>query len=181
MTCIVGLVNKGVVYMGGDGLAVYTHNLNVVPRLDEKVFINGPFIIGFTTSFYMGQLLRYKFSPPKQTVDVDDMKYMATDFIDSVKKCFIENDFGKISEDKTKEGGTFLVGYKDNLYTINDDYQVGKPYLGYDSCGCGSSFALGSMRNSKGTPESRIKQALETAAAFSGGVGPPYTIIKLSK
>lgn len=86
MTVIVGLVNKGDVYIGGDSAGVA--GLDITIRADEKVFTNGPFLMGFTTSFRMGQLLRYKFDPPKQTVNTDDMKYMVTDFIDATRKCF---------------------------------------------------------------------------------------------
>lgn len=64
MTCIVGLVDKGSIYMGGDSAGVA--GLSVTTRADEKVFLNGPFIMGFTTSFRMGQILRYKFVPPDQ-------------------------------------------------------------------------------------------------------------------
>jgi len=176
MTCIVGLVDKGNVYMGGDGLGVHTSTLEITPRTDKKVFITGPFIIGFTTSFYMGQLLKYKFDPPKQTNSQDDLRYMSTDFIDAVRKCFSDNSFGK-----TTEGGTFLVGYKGRLYSIDTDFQVGEAHLGYDTCGCGRQIALGALHVLKGTPEKRIQQALETAATFSGGVGAPYTILKLPK
>ena len=57
MTCIVGLVHEGVVYIGGDSAGVGGMSLTV--RADEKVFQNGEFLMGFTTSFRMGQLLRY--------------------------------------------------------------------------------------------------------------------------
>src|SRR5574337_644834 len=120
MTCIVGLVDKGNVYIGGDSAGVA--GLSISIRNDEKVFTNGPFIMGFTTSFRMGQLLRYKFNPPKQTVNMDDMKYMVTDFIDAVRKCFAENGYGKIPQGDNNEGGTFLVGYNGKLYAIHDDF-----------------------------------------------------------
>jgi len=176
MTCIVGLVDKGNVYMGGDGLGVHTGTLEITPRSDTKVFLNGPFLIGFTTSFYMGQLLKFKFDPPKQTVGTEDLKYMSTDFIDAVKKLFTDNNFGKVTE-----GGHFLVGYQGHLYTIDSDYQVGEAHFGYDACGCGRQFAMGALHVVKGTPESRIMKALETAATFSGGVGAPFTVLKLPK
>lgn len=175
MTCIVGLVDKGNVYIGGDSAGVA--GLSITIRSDEKVFANGPFIMGFTTSFRMGQLLRYKFDPPKQTVSTDDMKYMVTDFIDAVRKCFADNGFG----DKST-GGSFLVGYNGKLYSVDSDFQVGIPSLAYDTCGCGSDIALGAMyATSSKKPEDRVKIALEAAATFSGGVAPPFTMVKLVK
>jgi hypothetical protein len=175
MTCIIGLVDKGDVYMGGDSAGV--DGLYLTIRADEKVFINGPFIMGFTTSFRMGQLLRYKFNPTAQTIQQDDMQYMVTTFIDAVRKCFTDNDFGE-----TKKGGQFLVGYKGKLYTIDVDFQVGIPAKLYDAVGCGSDLALGAMY---ATPEldplKRITTALKAASTFSAGVAAPFRTLKLPK
>lgn len=161
--------------MGGDSAGVA--GLSISIRGDEKVFSNGPFIMGFTTSFRMGQLLRYKFDPPKQTHGKDDMRYMVTDFIDAVRKCFTENGFGSASV-----GGTFLVGYNKKLYTIDSDYQVGIPTCNYDAVGCGSDIAIGSLHTTaslKMKPEDRVRKALEAAVEFNAGVRPPFTILKL--
>ena len=43
MTCIVGLVHEGVVYIGGDSAGVGGMSLTV--RADEKVFRNGEFLM----------------------------------------------------------------------------------------------------------------------------------------
>lgn len=178
MTCIIGLVDKGNVYIGGDSAGVAGLSLSI--RKDEKVFANGPFIFGFTTSFRMGQLLRYKFDPPKQTVNQDDITYMVTDFVDAIRKCFTDNGFGKMIDKTTNEGGSFLVGYQGNLYTIESDFQVAMQAQGFDSVGCGSDIALGAMYAAKTKkPTERITIALEAASTFSAGVAPPFKIIKL--
>lgn len=180
MTCIVGLIDKGSVYIGGDSAGVA--GLSISIRSDEKVFANGPFIMGFTSSFRMGQLLRYKFNPPKQLVNQDDMTYMVTDFVDSTRKCFAENGFGKIPDRDHNDGGTFLVGYNGNLYTIDRDFQVGTHSQGFDSVGCGSDIALGALYATRGKkPTERVTMALEAASTFSAGVAPPFKILKLIK
>ena len=52
MTCIVGLVENGKVYIGGDSAGVA--GLDVRMRSDEKVFTKGNMIFGYTSSFRMG-------------------------------------------------------------------------------------------------------------------------------
>lgn len=176
MTCIVGLVDNGDVYIGGDSAGVAGLSLSI--RADEKVFGNGPFIMGFTTSFRMGQLLRYKFSPPAQTVHQTDMEYMVTSFIDACRQCFSGNGFG---DKEATVGGTFLVGYKGKLYTVEGDYQVGIPAVSFDAVGCGTDLALGAMYATEGLdPKKRIELALSAASAFSAGVAPPFNIMKLA-
>ena len=176
MTCIVGVVENGTVYIGGDSAGIA--GLSISIRADEKVFQNGPFIMGFTSSFRMGQLLRYKFDPPQQTVSQNDMEYMVTDFVDGLRRCFSNNGFG--DKDATV-GGTFLVGYKGVLYTIESDYQVGIPKVPYDAVGCGADLALGSLHSTAKMnlkPEDRVVLALEAASTFSAGVAPPFLLIK---
>lgn len=175
MTCIVGLVDNGDVYIGGDSAGVAGLSLTI--RADEKVFGNGSFLFGFTTSFRMGQLLRYKFSPPDQTIHQGDMEYMVTSFIDSARRCFANNGFG---DKEATQGGTFLVGFNGKLYTIEGDFQVGIPTAGYDAVGCGADLALGAMYATEGMPpEDRINTALLAASTFSAGVAPPFTILRL--
>ena len=174
MTCIVGLLDNGTVYIGGDSAGVSGYGLTI--RADEKVFINGDFVMGFTSSFRMGQLLRYSLKPPKYHPDVDLTEYMVTDFISAVRECLKTGGFA--SKDKEEEkAGTFLVGFMGKLFKIESDYQVGIPTLAFDACGCGQDIALGSMySNANLSPIERIKQALEAAEQFSAGVRRPFAV-----
>ena len=108
MTCIVGIVDKDEVIIGGDSAGVA--GLNITIRKDTKVFKNGPFIMGFTSSFRMGQLLMSsKFKPSKQKARQSDYDYMITDFIDCIRKLFKTSGYLTIHNNE-EAGGTFLVG-----------------------------------------------------------------------
>ena len=89
MTCIVGLLHDNSVYIGGDSAGVADYSLTV--RADEKVFVNDGFIMGFTKSFRMGQLLRYCFKPPPYHPDSDLDEYMVKDFVNAVVSPFDAN------------------------------------------------------------------------------------------
>ena len=179
MTCIVGLVDNGKVYMGGDSLTSGGLNCAVVKQ--PKVFINGDFIMGYTTSWRMGQLLQHAFTPPKHFPDVDIMKYMVTDFVDEVRGVFKRLGYLKI-DSNVESGGSFLIGYKGRLFVMHDDFQVSEAALEFDSVGCGYYYALGAMFqsiDSKLSPNKRIKSALRAAQNFSGGVREPFTIMSI--
>jgi ATP-dependent protease HslVU (ClpYQ) peptidase subunit len=178
MTVIIGYVEGGEVFLGGDSAGVA--GLSLVTRTDSKVFKNRDMIFGFTSSFRMGQILRYRFEPP-ELLDWDVEKYMCTDFIDSIRDCFKEYGFAR-TEESSDIGGTFMVGFRGRLFKIQCDYQVGWTDKGYDACGCGEDLARGAMAILKETnlaPEEKIKKALEATEQWSAGVRSPFNILKL--
>jgi ATP-dependent protease HslVU (ClpYQ) peptidase subunit len=173
MTAIVGLVHNDTVYLGGDSAGVAGHRLTV--RSDAKVFVTGPYVMGFTTSFRMGQLLRYAFQPPEPEGDLE--RHMATTFIDAVRETLKTG--GWLTKDNEKEqGGTFLVGVHGRLFDVHGDFQVGEAADGYTAVGCGHEIALGALYASERTrmaPQRRLRLALEAAERFSSGVRGPFT------
>jgi ATP-dependent protease HslVU (ClpYQ) peptidase subunit len=174
MTCIVGIVDSGKVLIGGDSAG--SDGWSMVQRADAKVFKNGDFLFGFTTSFRMGQVLRYSFTPPKRAIDKDVMAFMVTDFIDAIRTAFKAAGFAA-KEKEAESGGTFLVGYQGRLFRIADDYQVGESADGYDACGCGEKYSLGSLFATKKLPSRvRVKTALEAAEKHSAMVRGPFHI-----
>ncbi|MFH0902328.1 MAG: hypothetical protein V2A73_16980 [Pseudomonadota bacterium] len=174
MTCIVGLVEEGTVYIGGDSAGV--SGLDLTVRADEKVFRSGPFLMGFTSSFRMGQLLRYALTPPLHDPEMDIDKYMVTVFVNAVRQCLKDGGYAR-KEHEVESGGTFLVGYKGRLFEINGDYQVGRPLDGYAAVGCGAQIAHGALfASAERPPEKRVLMALDAAERFSAGVRRPFMV-----
>lgn len=176
MTCIAGVVAKGRVYLGGDSAGVGGYELTV--RSDVKVFSNGPFLIGFTSSYRMGQLLQHAFSPPPPPRKPGALgRYMVVDFVDAVRAAL--KDKGWATKQSEQElGGTFLVGVAGHLFRLEADYQVGEARDGYDAVGCGSEAARGALFASWHLkPESRVRMALRAAERLSAGVRGPFRVV----
>lgn len=183
MTCIVGFVNKGKVYIGGDSAGV--SGLDYSIREDQKVFKKDNMIFGFTSSFRMGQILRYSFDIPEHSQKKDEFDYLCTVFIDALIKCFKEKGYARTKHEEV-EGGTFLIGYKGKLYKIEEDFQVSQVQRLFDACGCGYAYALGAMktmtRNSHIEPINPIEvitNALSVSEAFSAGVKAPFNVVEV--
>ena len=174
MTCIVGLVENGTVYLGGDSAGV-NGSLHLTVRADPKVFRNGPCLIGYTSSFRMGQLLRYKLEPPLCAPATDPLEYLATSFVDAVRGTLKAGGMAS-KENDVEQGGAFLVGYRGRLFTIHEDYQVGESTVPYAAVGCGAPYALGALFAAPPTvtPDVRLRVALEAAEQFSAGVRRPF-------
>ncbi len=177
MTCIVGIIaHDNSVWIGGDSAGVGGYKLTI--RKDEKVFKKGEFIFGFTSSFRMGQLIRYSFSPPKRHEGSDLFEYMATAFIDAIRECFKAGGYARKKNDE-EQGGCFMVGYRGRLFVIYDDYQVEEPVTPYAAVGCGDDIAYGSLYTTHGgciAVDERIKTALSAAEQFSAGVRGPFVV-----
>lgn len=183
MTCIVGLVHEGITYIGGDSLG--SNGFSKTVRNDKKIFKlkdTNNSLIGYTSSFRMGQLLMYKSGLIDSRDEKDNLinhEYLVTKFIPNVITLFEGGGYSTIKNGE-KEGGEFLLGCKDKLYKIECDYQVGEPVSKYDACGSGEYFALGSLYSTDGTnltPEERLEKALRAASEFSTGVSAPYYIM----
>jgi len=180
MTCIVGLKDAdGAVTMGADSASVAGYNIRL--RSDPKLFQKDGLLVGFTSSFRMGQLLRFKLSVPLCEPAKDALEYMVSDFVEAVRACLKRGGYAKV-EDNIERGGVFLVGRMGRLFEIEGDYQVGEVADAYSAIGCGQDFALGSLYVTEGQPpENRVRTALETAAYFSAGVRPPFLIERIAK
>lgn len=174
MTCIAGITHKGTVYISGDSAGVAGLDMRI--RRDSKVFQNGDFVFGCTTSFRMIQLLQFKLTIPKRHPEMDVMKFMATTFIDCVRDTLKAGGFSGVNNN-VETGGRFLVGYAGRLFSVDSDYQVGESNDEFDACGCGEPYALASLFATKITklsPTDRLTAALECAAHFSAGVIAPF-------
>lgn len=179
MTCIVGFIDKEnkKVYIGGDSAG--SSGTNITIRKDKKVFKNGEFIFGCTSSFRMIQLLRFSFKPPKiKTTNI--YEYFCTDFINAIRECFKNGGYLQKYSTGDDKGGTFLVGYKNRLFQIDDDFQVSEKLDNYDAIGCGSSYALGSLYtllNDNISIKEKIYKALKVSSYFSNSVCEPFNIV----
>lgn len=176
MTAIVGVEDKGGVWIGVDSLG--SDGWAQQNRADGKLFRRGPFLIGFTDSFRMGQLLQYRLDVPGHAPHSGLHEYMATEFIDAVRKCLKDGGFAT-RENEREKGGHFLVSTCGVLFMVHSDYQVARPSDGYAAVGGGHLAALGSLATSERlcvSAQDRVLVALEVAARHTSGVRGPFVL-----
>lgn len=175
MTAVVGVVHDGAVHLGADSAGASGYDLTV--RADAKAFKLGPYVIGFTTSFRMGQILRYAFSPPEPSTKNLE-RFMVTEFVDAARKAL--KDAGWATKDNEREiGGDWLVGVAGRLFRVCGDYQVGESVDGYNAVGCGDQVARGALHATpRMQPRQRLRTALEAAERHSAGVRGPFTFVR---
>jgi hypothetical protein len=158
--------------MGSDG---FTHG---VYTKTNKVFQVGEFLIGYTTSFRMGQLLQYYWTPPTKSSDITDDAYLYKVLVNSIKDLFKENDWG-IKEKSEFQGGNFLFGWRGRLFEMQDNLSI-LELEKFGSVGCGEYHALAAMKTMELTgsydrnPEKFLSTALTVAHSCVSGVSLEY-------
>lgn len=178
MTAIAAIRTRTNVVMGGDSAGVAGLSLSV--RKDSKVFRVGPYLIGYTSSFRMGQLLRYgcKTDSLEDLRPVGDpLAFMVQKFVPRVRDILKAGAYTEI-ENSRESGGAFLVAWGRWVFGMHSDFQVEQPGDSYTACGCGFDLALGSLYSTEGDPRGRIELALKAAERHSAGVRGPFTILE---
>lgn len=176
MTCIVGIETSNGVILGADSMAGEATYWTADIAVEAKVFRVGAYVIGFTTSFRMGEILRYHLalpSPPRARLH----RHMVTVVVPAVRACFKEHGFAT-SKEGAEVGGDFLIATQGELYHVQSNYHVGRSPHGYDAAGCGAQSALGALSATHGKrPRDRLRAALVAAERHNMGVRGPWRFV----
>jgi ATP-dependent protease HslVU (ClpYQ) peptidase subunit len=175
MTCIVGLVENGKVYIGGDSLITQKSYSQSIKK--QKVFIKDNILFGCSGIAKSVQHFRFKFKIPDQKSTENDLKYLCFTFIEELSKSFCG---AGINPD---DYPCILVGFNGHLYKIGEDLVVTESCDNFNSCGCGSTLAVAAMKalndHTKLTPKLKIQETLKVAAHFNKSVQKPFDILSI--
>ena len=186
MTCIVGLVHEGTVYVGGDSQGTYGGTV-VVPMDRGKVSRRGEFLLGSCGSGRVAALLRHAFEPPKLAAGKDLDAYMAGDFASAMYELLSAHHAlakeSETSRDCMGEGGAVLVGARGRLFLL-DSYFCPSPVADtYFAIGSGGDVALGVLyalaEDDRYKPHTKVERAIQAAIKHVDGCGGPVTVLEL--
>jgi len=189
MTCVIGYVDKktNTIYMGCDscGSNGYTKD----KYNDCKIFKNGDFIIGYTTSFRMGQILEHSWTPPNRNdskyKDLPLKTFMIKYIIPSIMKTFNDECYAE-NKSNVLSGGNFLIGIESTIFEVQNDFSILEVSSNLASVGSGESFAYGACAQyleikSIVNPIEMLESALKISSKYAIGVEEPFHFISLDK
>jgi hypothetical protein len=133
-------------------------------------------------------------------------EFLVTIFVDRVRSCLRTGGFAKRKEEQ-ELAGSFLLGYRGSLYSMDSDYQVARAADGISAVGCGAHIALGALHalnaiaplnlnasneveltfptaepvSSTLTPQKRLEIALDAAQRWNSAVRSPFVILSNSE
>ena len=169
MSCVVGLLNDGKIYMGSDGIAT-TEDGERRPIICNKMFTNKDYLLGFTGSVRHGQVIGPKFFDPPESV---------YDLPDAMREQFKEKGAAlTVDTGQEMHSCNFLVGHKGRLFEILIDFQMNEIRGDFTAIGSGGTYAMGSLFATKKwkSPEKRVINSLEAATEYDSSCGIPFTI-----
>jgi len=188
MTCVVGLVDDGIVYIGGDSAGTTENSMNVYQT--DKVFTRPPFIFGGTGSYRGIQLLKYELEIPeligyyKQVKDKDD--YDTESFMhlvsEVIRKTFKDKGHSIMEANNELHETQTLIGFDGHLYLLDVNFAILEPRKRFIAIGGGSQAALGSLYGTIGLipdPIDRLLTALEASEEYSNSVRSPYHVMAI--
>lgn len=180
MTIIVGVKTPdGKVLLGADsqGSAGY----NSIDRADPKVFITHGIGYGFTSSYRMGQVLRYHSEDVVSELrNTDVYGYVVTCLVPMWRRILKEHGYTAVNNNE-ETGGVFLVAIDGELFKVEEDFQVGESKKPYAAAGCGTNYALGNLfaHDMCEMSEDTVRMAITAAKEFSNGCGGDINIIEV--
>lgn len=176
MTAIAAIQQDGCVWIGGDSAGTnqsWGQGIFKTP----KVFYVANMLIGNCGSYRTADLLRQVEPPERLSSVTDDYYYLVRYLLPIVKGWFKDNGHSQIVNNTETFGGNFLIGYRGNIYEVQQDYSILQSADEYLAVGSGESIALGALYATRGQPpEERIRTALEAAARYNAAVRPPFVV-----
>lgn len=164
MTCIVGIVDNGTIYIGGDRSA--SDEVSIISMKQPKVYVRDEWIYGYAGTIGEGQWMNYIDLPsPEGDVERIIKTKVANLLHENMDNCNSESDT------------SFIIGARGRLFEFSiQDWGVIE--VEETSIGSGHQIAFGSLYTSIGRePIERIGTALGAAITYSPSCQGPIDIL----
>lgn len=189
MTVIAAIKANDKIYMGCDSIFLSLNSLDITKRTQSKLLIKDEMIIGLTTNgCRVFQMLQYKLKlPSTRKIPTEGLtEYMVTQFCNKVKALLSKEELLIEDSDRKATGpsispAAFLVGIRDKVYEITEDFDVAEVRMPFMAIGGAASFTMGSLEATTNLvtqldPEHHLIYALKTAEKYNAGVEGPFQL-----
>lgn len=171
MTCVVGLVHRGTVYLGADSMA----SDGWLAMDSEKLFTRGEFLFGHSGNCRNKQIVEHVMATPEVPHKGSLVAYMKTDFVTALRTACGDEGSKQTKDGVEKALGSLIVGVRGKLFQVDPDFYVSEESV--TAIGSGAHFALGALHACRlKDPRMRIRRALEAAEKYSPWVRGPFVI-----
>jgi ATP-dependent protease HslVU (ClpYQ) peptidase subunit len=179
MSCVVGLIEDGIVYLAGDSQA--TGGCHKVTCRDPKVFRLEAMVVGATGDPHVAQLVRYGLKLPAydQAHDDDPFAYLVTTFVPGLHR--LVRDQGVPEPKGDGVDWSLLIGLAGRLFAVDSGLAVEEAHARFNAIGCGAvaaTAAFHALRPFPLTPRQRLTGALDSVAKVDVHVSGPFAFVE---
>lgn len=179
MTAIAAVCHESGVWMGADSAITDSQDTSLIVTASPKVFRVGPVLIGWAGMARAGRVLQYSFTPPKHPRRMKPDRYIATLFVDAVRKAMVDANTTDKKDNREASTVDVLVAYQGRVWLIDGNFASIESARSYCATGCATGIVLGALGASeKLPPRQRILKALRLAEEHNSGVRGPFTVIE---
>ena len=181
MTCIVGIETENNVLLASDSIATDNFTKSIIDR--PKLFKRNDILFGHVGSFRFSDILEFNINYPENINNFPPREFLVRLVIPIIKESLKFAGFSKISNN-TETGGTAFLAYRNQLFTMQEDFSILRYTRRYGSIGAGCYHAMGSLfttakysqmlTDEKELAEFRAKAALESSIEFVTSVAAPF-------
>jgi len=173
MTTIIAVETKKTVIVGTDTQSTSYKKSNY-PESEGKIVQNGPYVLASAGRARMNQELKYADLPEPPTDPALLERFMATDFIDTLKE-LTEKAGCQLGEN------VYIVVVGGRVFEYNVDFNLAKSSNGVYTIGSGSSWAEGYLAGLDKITVRDVESALKAAAKNDPYSSGPFRIIELTR
>jgi hypothetical protein len=169
MTCIVGIVDEGIVYIGGE--RSIGDDSSILSSPVSKVGMRDQWVYGYSGTIGIGQLMDIITLPRAEGADFKTIK---TKIVPALSVA-IDNYSREAADHDTQ----WLIGINGRLYELSaSDWGVVEVH--HTAIGAGTQYALGSIYTSIcNPPDVRVRMAIEAAITYSPSCQGPIDIVSV--
>ena len=180
MTLVVAISDGQRLVFAADSAASNLKTGEIYNLDNEKIFSCGPWLIGHTTSYRLGQILRYRVPWPTPPADLADLEgFIVSEVVEPVRKALRGAGASKRVQG-AENGGSFLVGFAGRIFAIADDYSVVHFPHPFAAIGHGRFVAYGALhalQTANLSLEEKCQAALEAAETYDNTVRRPFVYL----
>ena len=151
-------------------------------ELGSKLIIKGNYIIGFSWSYRVADIIRESKNLPKELSSIKDLRTIR----DVIKETLINDNLIGNNDNAKPEGHPLdiILVSPAGIYTVETDYQIHKVLDNYITCGSGTEVAMGVLytcNELKIEGKKAVKLAVEASIKHIASVGGKCYIKSVEK
>lgn len=168
------IAGQDFVVMAADS-AIVDGNKREISIQTPKIYEVNDYLIGFAGEVRAGQILHYRWNPPKYKENIHPIEFMGNKIVPSLRECLKDNGFDPETVNSTSGEDKLLfsafISFNAWMFAVDQSFSFNMSERGIFASGSGGDFALGYLYSLR---QKNFKTSLLSLAAAEKAVEIGY-------